>query len=105
MDRKGLDNICEKGILGLVLAILVFSVLATGAVRTLEFLAVQFMTIAVGMLWLARFWLNPRQRLLFPPVGWAVKLPNKKFGHYLDCLDKKRHQLRVGGWPCSSSHS
>ena len=37
MDLKTLDNIFEKGILGLVLAALLFSALATGAVRTLEF--------------------------------------------------------------------
>ena len=40
MDREQLDNWCEKSVLGLVLAILVFSVLAIGAARPQDFLVV-----------------------------------------------------------------
>lgn len=74
MDRDQLDSWCEKGILGLVLTILVFGTLATGAVRTSEFLIIQGLTLGVIFLWAARFWLNRSHRLLFPPICWAVLL-------------------------------
>jgi O-antigen ligase len=74
MDREKLDRWCEKGILGLVLTILVFGTLATGAVRTLEFLIIQGLTLGVIFLWAARFWLTRSHRLLFPPICWAVVL-------------------------------
>lgn len=72
MNRDGLDKWCERGILGLVLAILVFGPLATGAVRTPDFLVIQALTIGVMLLWLLRIWLNPRPRLLWPPFSWLV---------------------------------
>ena len=72
MVRDRLDNWCEKGILALLLAALVFGPLATGAVRPGEFLVVQTLTAAAALLWLARFWVNPRYRILWPPVCWAV---------------------------------
>ena len=69
MDLKTLDNIFEKGILGLVLATLLFSALATGAVRTLEFAIVETLVATAGLLWLVRIWVNPNhKRLLLPPV-------------------------------------
>ncbi len=75
MNRRTLDSYCERGIVGLVLAALVFSVLATGAVRTLEFVVVEWLVAASGLLWVARTWLEPhRNRLLFPPVGWCLLL-------------------------------
>lgn len=72
MDRERLDNCCEKGILGLVLAILIFAPIATGAVRTLEMLIVQGLTMGVAALWLARIWLQPNYRLLWAPISWAA---------------------------------
>lgn len=72
MNRDVLDKWCERGILGLVLAILIFGPLATGAVRTLEFLIIQGMTVGVMVLWGTRLWLNPRPQLLWPPICWAV---------------------------------
>lgn len=72
MDREVLDRWCERGILALVLAILVFAPLATGAVRTLEFLVVQTLTTAVMALWILRLWISPRPQLLWPPICWAV---------------------------------
>ena len=72
MNREELDNWCERGILGLMLAILVFAPLATGAVRTLEFLIVQGLTVGVMMLWALRLWISPKPQLLFPPLCWAV---------------------------------
>jgi hypothetical protein len=64
MDRERLDGWCERGIGGLVLAVLVFGPLATGAVRTLELLVIQGLTILATVLWLARFWLNPASFVL-----------------------------------------
>jgi O-antigen ligase len=72
MNREALDKFCERGILGLVLAILVFGPLATGAVRTQDFLVIQFLTIGVMLIWIARIWINRRPKFLWPPVCWAV---------------------------------
>src|SRR5258706_5096669 len=72
MNRQALDKWCERGFLGLVLAILVFGPLATGAVREQDFLVLQGLTLGVMLLWGARLWLNPRPRLLWPPICWAV---------------------------------
>jgi len=74
MNREALDQWCERGILALVLAILVFGPLATGAVRPLEFLVIQGLTIIAAVLWLARFWLNPKYRLIWPPICWSLLL-------------------------------
>ncbi len=72
MDREKLDGWCERGIIALVLAILVFGPLATGAVRTLEFLIIQGLTVAALALWLVRLWLKPKPQFLMPTFGWAV---------------------------------
>lgn len=72
MDREVLDRWCERGILGLTLAVLVFAPLATGAVRTVDFLVVQGLTLGVMALWGARLWFSPRSQLLWPPTCWAV---------------------------------
>ena len=72
MNRELLDKWCERGILGLVLAILVFGPLATGAVRTPDFLVIQGLTVGVILLWGLRLWLSPRPRFLWPPICWAV---------------------------------
>lgn len=72
MNREVLDRWCERGILGLVLAILVFGPLATGAVRPLQFLIVQGLTLGVMALWGLRLWLGERPRLLWPPICWIV---------------------------------
>ena len=60
IDRKRLDGWCERAILGLVLAILVFAPLAMGAVDAWAFLVVQALTIAVMLVWTLRLWLSPR---------------------------------------------
>lgn len=85
-DRESLDRWCERGILGLVLAILVYAPLAIGAVRLQEFFVVQALTIGVLLLWLARLWLNPRPKLLLPPISWAViAFVALAVGRYLTC--------------------
>jgi O-antigen ligase len=72
MTRERLDIWCEKGILFLVLAILVFGPLATGAVRPLEFLIIQGLTMGAVLLWMLRCWLNPDHPLFWPPICWTV---------------------------------
>jgi O-antigen ligase len=72
MNREKLDSWCERGILGLVLAILVYAPLATGAVRVPDFLVIQGLTLGVVILWGARLWLNRRPKFLWPPICWAV---------------------------------
>jgi len=72
VNREVLDRWCERGILALTLSILVFGPLAYGAADTLPFLIIQGLTALVLVLWMARLWLNPRPRLLWPPICWAV---------------------------------
>jgi len=72
MDREQLDGWCEQGILGLVLAILIFSPLATGSVRPQDFLVAEWLTVAIIFLWAVRFCVNPKHRLLWLPVCWPI---------------------------------
>jgi O-antigen ligase len=72
MNRQVLEKWCVQGILGLVLAILVYGPLATGGVRAPDFLVIQALTVGVLVLWGARLWLNPRTQLLWPPICWVV---------------------------------
>lgn len=72
MNRETASKACERGIAGLILAILVFSALATGAVRTMEFLIVQGMAVGVLVLWLARIWIEEKPRFFWPPICWVV---------------------------------
>ena len=73
---------CERGILGAVLAILVWGPLAYGAVRVnpestgaahlYGLLAIQGLTALAVVLWVARFFTQQPFRLLWPPICWAV---------------------------------
>lgn len=72
MSRELLDRWCERAILGLVLAILVYGPLATGAVRTADYLIVQGLGIGALGLWGLRLWLMPKPQILWPPVCWGV---------------------------------
>jgi O-antigen ligase len=75
VDREQLDSWCEKGILGLVLAILVYSPLFFGAVPQMGFdyfIVVEWLTVLILAVWLVRFCVNPKHRLLWPPVCWGV---------------------------------
>ena len=69
---RNVDWWCERGILLLVLAALVFAPLAFGAVYVWTFLVVLALMIGVGMLWLIRIWGGHKPKLLWPPLGWAV---------------------------------
>jgi len=84
MNRESLDKLCERGILGLVLAISVFTPLAFGGLAqdpvgsswdwlmANPFAVVMGATTAVVALWCVRLWINPRPQLLWPPICWAV---------------------------------
>lgn len=72
MDREQLDSRCEKGILWLILAVLLFAPLSAGGVLPYEFLVLQALTIGVLVLWAVRIWVRPGYRLLWPPICWAV---------------------------------
>jgi len=72
VSREQLDRWCEKGIWGLILALLVFGPLASGAVRVVDFLVIEALTMGVAVLWIMRLWLNPGQRLFWPPICWGV---------------------------------
>lgn len=84
MNRESLDKLCERGILGLVLAIAVFTPLAFGGlpqdpvgsswdwVMANPFALVMGATTVVVALWSVRLWINPRPQLLWPPICWAV---------------------------------
>ena len=71
-DRRQIDLWLERGILVLVLAIVLFGPLALGAVGVLPFLVLQGLTLGVMALWAARLAVQPRPKLLWPPVNWAV---------------------------------
>ena len=72
LTRERVDAWCERGILALVLAVVVFGPLALGAVRPADFLGIQFLTVAVLLLWLVRVWLGKPPRLLWTPLCWMV---------------------------------
>ena len=72
MDREKLDSWCENAVLWLVLSILVYSPLAFGAVLPQHFVVIQWMTVAILVAWVVRFLINPKHRLLWPPVCWPV---------------------------------
>lgn len=63
---------CGWGLLGLVLTILVYGSIATGAVRPADFVVLQALTAAALALWLARFWLNRGHRIQWTPICWTV---------------------------------
>lgn len=67
-----LDRLCERGILGLILCILVFGPLAFGAVDAPGLLAIQSFTIGAVVLWVIRCWASKSFRLLWAPTCWAV---------------------------------
>lgn len=72
MNREAWDRWCERGILFLVVAILVFGPLAMGAVDAWAFLIVQALAIGVMLVWALRIWITPHPRLFWPPIGWVV---------------------------------
>ncbi len=72
LTRKNLDELCERGILILFLGMLVFAPLAFGAVDEWSFLVMQGTGAGIFILWVARLWLDPKPKLLWPPLAWVV---------------------------------
>jgi O-antigen ligase len=72
LTRKNLDWWCARGILLLVLGMLGFAPLAFGAVDIWALLVLLVAAAAVFVLWGVRLWLNPRTKLLWPPLAWVV---------------------------------
>ena len=70
--RERIDAWCEWGILGLVLGVVLLGPVALGGVRPTEFLGLQFLTVAILVLWLVRFWFGKTQILLWAPICWAA---------------------------------
>ena len=71
-DRETIDTFCERGILGTVLAMLVWAPLATGATRTSQFLVLLGLGVLLIAFWAVRIWTRESYRFLFPPFAWAV---------------------------------
>ena len=65
MNREAVERWCERGVVGLLLAILVFGPLAMGAVPTEAFLVIQVLAMGVLALWVARIWAGARPRVLW----------------------------------------
>ena len=62
-DRELVDRWFERGILGLVLAILTYGPLAFGATDVLPLLVIQALVIGVLLLWIYRMMVGRRQRI------------------------------------------
>ncbi len=72
LNRRNLDWWCERGILLLVLAALVFAPLAFGAVYPWAFLVLEALAIGIALVWTVRLWAGYKPKLLWPPLTWAV---------------------------------
>ncbi len=84
INRELVDQWCERLILALALGLLVllplafggFAQPATGAALDAflmePFVLAEWLVTALLILWAIRFWVNPKYRLLWPPVCWAV---------------------------------
>jgi O-antigen ligase len=69
---RNVDWWCERGILTLVLAMLVFAPLAFGAVYIWTLLVVETLALGVALIWLVRLWGGHKPKILWPPLAWAV---------------------------------
>lgn len=69
-DREKLDEVCEQALVGIVLALVTVAVVGFGGVRASEFALVAGLAVLALLVWVARLWLNPSNRLLLPPVVW-----------------------------------
>ncbi len=70
--RASLDRWCEWGILGLVLAVLIYAPLALGAVRVSDFAVIELLMCGILILWGVRVWAAPDASLHWPPICWGV---------------------------------
>lgn len=67
-NQKEWDEICEHALVAVVLATLTVGVAIFGGVRTSELALLGGLGALALVLWMARLWLNPSNRLLLHPV-------------------------------------
>src|SRR5690349_13736759 len=72
MNREKIDTWLRWTIFTLISAALVFAVAALGAVRSSEFVVVQWLLVITAVAWLLRIWSAPQFRFLMPPSAWAI---------------------------------
>ncbi len=72
MNRERLDDWCEKGILVLLLALLIYGPLAMGGMRNQEWAIQLAFILGAAVIWVVRMWLNREFRVLWSPVCWGV---------------------------------
>jgi O-antigen ligase len=72
MSREVIDTWIERAILALVAGVIMSGAAAFGGVRPSEFLFMWWLVVAAAGLWIARIWLAPKFRFLFPPLCWSI---------------------------------
>lgn len=72
MNRHRVDELCARGIAGLVILLFAFGPLAMGAVRDEELALMGGLASLMAVLWLVRIWADPDYRLAWPPMAWGV---------------------------------
>jgi len=72
LNRESLDKFCERGVLGTILAMLVFAPLAMGAVHRSQFVVLLGLALLLSAFWLVRIWVRQQYRFLLAPFAWAV---------------------------------
>lgn len=72
LDAEVIDKFCERAILALVLGILVWGPVATGATKNSQFSVILALGVLIVPFWIARVWFRKQYRFLFPPFAWTV---------------------------------
>ncbi len=72
MTAKRIDDLCAKGILGVILLVLAIGPLAMGATRNEELSIIAGLVMFGVVLWMVRVWLSPKYELAWPPMCFAV---------------------------------
>ena len=72
LSREKIDSWCEKGILGCVLALIVYGPAAFGGVRNSEFAVMLALGVVMMAFWAVRLLVRTQYRFLFAPFCWVV---------------------------------
>jgi O-antigen ligase len=72
MDREQADQWCEWAILGLVLLTAVFGPIINGAVFPQHLVFLETFVLLAVAFWVVRLWLDPKPKIFWPPICWAV---------------------------------
>lgn len=70
--RERADTFCERGIHGLIVALLIAGPLLLGGTHWELFAVMAALGTGALLLWIARLWVAPSPSLLWPPLAWAV---------------------------------